>query len=1002
MFKHILLFLLIFPFLCLTAQEPVILDFSKPLPAGKIKFSKRGKTVIRNGALYAPEASSKQPEGLISQKIYPELTPKGAFRLTARFSLQKPRSKQFYLMIWDNKGDFYDKKTGLLKDNSGFTVALARTRDGKRLIPFAWMGFGQKTAVLRGKAFPCTQGKTYTLTFDYNGSGQAEFTVNGKSNALCSVQPGGPLAAAQYRTAIGNRAVGNFYPFDGELYSVKLEQRPAEKLAFHVRGRKVFLRNEKNAALEILIRNVSAQKTGELAPGESKTLQLPVKTRLSVGEYRATVRYAGEQQTFTYRIAPVSHDQMPVILWGYGDHYSHLQNAGFTHGLQSLAVRFLNHKNNQIYLEKPFEELDDMLYTGFRKMDYFNLPHFPSVFKKFPRLSRTGKPIISNRKMNVDANDPAAVAFFSDIARRAAKLYGPHPALAMLDVNSEIRDRTAPSFSRYEKEAYKKFSGKEIPPLVEGKTINFVNLKNFPPDRIVADNDPYLHYYRWFWTVGDGWNNMHSVISDIYHREIKHPFLTYFAPSARQPPVVGAGGRTDLAGQWTYAYPDPLRLTAAIDEVLATADGRPVMHGTQLICYRSQCAPAQIKVTPEPAWVKAHPSARYITIPPDALVEAVWAMLTRPVQGLIFHGDGSFFPPPVKGASIYKMTNPETKPVFEKLMRDVVHPLGATLKKIPDAKSPVAILHSFSSAIFAGRGTYGWGGWPMDLHLALQWGGLSPRVIYEDHLQRGELKEVKILILAHCDILTESVLRKINDFQLRGGIIIADETVPPAILPHIRIRSIERHGKDPLKVKAELTALGKEIREKLKSVYTPEITSDDPDIITYKRGAYLFIINDKRTYGDYFGPWKRMAEKALPVKGEVTISNFKGVVYDPVARRQLPVRYRNGKTVISVDFSGAGGKICLLLPEKLPLPRMNISKEGLITADTGCKETIPVRLEVRDPAGRLTDDTHYAPAEKGKFRYQLALPENAPKGQWQITFRVLPSNAAVSKIHLQK
>lgn len=81
---------------------------------------------------------------------------------------------------------------------------------------------------------------------------------------------------------------------------------------------------------------------------------------------------------------------------------------------------------------------------------------------------------------------------------------------------------------------------------------------------------------------------------------------------------------------------------------------------------------------------------------------------------------------------------------------------------------------------------------------------------------------------------------------------------------------------------------------------------------------------------------------------------------------------------------------------------MNISKEGLITADTGCKETIPVRLEVRDPAGRLTDDTHYAPAEKGKFRYQLTLPENAPKGQWQITFRVLPSNAAVSKTHLQK
>ena len=58
-----------------------------------------------------------------------------------------------------------------------------------------------------------------------------------------------------------------------------------------------------------------------------------------------------------------------------------------------------------------------------------------------------------------------------------------------------------------------------------------------------------------------------------------------------------------MVGQWTYAYPDPLRMTSAADELLAVSGGRPVMHGIQLICYRSQTAPIHKKVSPEPILV---------------------------------------------------------------------------------------------------------------------------------------------------------------------------------------------------------------------------------------------------------------------------------------------------------------------------------------------------------------------------------------------------------------
>lgn len=182
----------------------------------------------------------------------------------------------------------------------------------------------------------------------------------------------------------------------------------------------------------------------------------------------------------------------------------------------------------------------------------------------------------------------------------------------------------------------------------------------------------------------------------------------------------------------------------------------------------------------------------------------------------------------------------------------------------------------------------------------------------------------------------------------------------------------------------------------LEKHHTPEWSSSSNDLIVHTRGNYVFVINDKRTYGDYVGPWKMMAEKALPVKGKITVRKKAGAVYDLVERKMVPFKSANGVTELPVNFSGAGGKLFLLLPEKLPAPGLNVSADGLIIADTDCKETIPVRLEVRDPQGKITDDTHYAAAIAGKFQYQLQIPRNSINGSWQISFTVLPSGKTVS------
>jgi len=986
--------------LCAAGAEEAVLewDFSREKPCSRagLLFRPRGKTVVKEGALYSPDVLRTEPGGYIADKIYPELTPAGAFRFTAEFAIDEPRSTQNFLMLWDNKCDFFIKKSAKAVDNSGFTVALSRTKDGKKFVPHAWLGFGNATFHVGGNAVPFEKGVKYTLEFDYNGSGEAKFFVNGKRNAVREVLPGGALAPARFRTVIGDRVLGHFFRFDGRIFRIVLAPRPAEKLLIVPQGRRTFLRNEKGAEMEILVRNVSRETVSGLAPGQSKVLRVAVPVSLSPGTYKLPVEFGSVRRTVEYRVGPVEHDRMTVVMWGYGDSYRYLQESGFTHGLNSIASKVLFYPSDEKRRTAIYQELDDMLASGFRRMDYFNICHFPAVVKRFPRVSRKGVPIVTNKKMNIDANNPEAIRFLTEIAEKTAKLYGPHPALTMLDLNSEIRDRTAPSFTRFETEAFRRFAGYDVPERVEKKTILYSTIDGFPAGRIIKEDYPYYVYYRWFWSDGDGWNPMHTRISEAYHRHIKHPFFTYFAPAARQPAIQAVGGKADMLGQWTYVNPDPLRLAAAADELLAVANGRPVLQGTQLICYRSQCAPKNVKVDPLPEWVKKNPDASYITAPPDAVVEAIWATLSRGVTGMIFHGDGSFYPPPIKGASIYKYTNAETEPAFRKVMRTVVHPLGPALKRIPDGECKVAILHSFTSAVLAERGSYGWGGWLMNLHLALQWGGLDPRVICEEDILRGKLSQVKVLVLAHCDVLTERIYREITAFQRRGGIVVADGTTPPAILPQVRIAQVARVGKDPLATKAALVALGQELRRKLAPHFVPEVTTSSPDIVARMRGPYLFVINDRRTYGDYFGPWKLMAEKALPVRGTVRVRRQAAAVYDVVAGSKVPLAVKDGEIEIPVDIAGAGGKLFLLPDRDFASPKVEVSPDGVITADAGCAETVPVQLEVRDARGRLTDDTHYAAAAAGKFRYKLHLPANAFPGNWKITFRVLPSGKEVS------
>jgi hypothetical protein len=288
--------------------------------------------------------------------------------------------------------------------------------------------------------------------------------------------------------------------------------------------------------------------------------------------------------------------------------------------------------------------------------------------------------------------DAGVCTVFPKRGQSVAKAYGDHPAFTTALIDTEVRDSNQVSFNAVDVEAYKKFAGADIPAEVTTKGgVDWTKLKDFPADRVIADDHPILKYLRWFWTVGDGWNGLHTAL----HKGVKSSgkVWTFFDPAVRQPSISGAGGGVDVISHWTYTYPDPQKIGMCADQLFAmsAASGKNqrVMKMTQLIWYRSQTAPIGSKAPGEVvAWEDHDPEAAYITIAPMHLKEALWTKISRPIQGIMYHGWQSLVQTDSPGG--YRFTNPNTAPVLKQLIHDVIEPLGPTLMAIPDERSEVA------------------------------------------------------------------------------------------------------------------------------------------------------------------------------------------------------------------------------------------------------------------------------------------------------------------------
>ena len=971
--------------------------------------------------------------------LKPKLSPQGAFTL----EMWVRPGKDFAPAL---QGFLLDKK---YVDHTDYQWLLSPADKGGQRRMVANLGFGTESQAFHSDPVLLAEGIWHHLAFTYDAAGEGRFYMDGRA-AGASRHPGfGSVAPGSKPLSIGDRLGSNYGGFPGTIDEVRIcgGVLNFERVALHIASsRYVWRRMEPAKPMDITVTNLSRKpmkgaflRLGldskdenaplrELAPGKEMTVKYTFNTALKPGTYTLNVRLEDGAYTTTqsadYEIVPrPAPHQMPVVMWGSGaDELDRLKDIGFTHYIGLRADDSATWEAGKPMppgrpadIEASRKVLDKSLSRGLSVVATLSPGGLPERDTKYQRSDRKGVPYT---RTGLDASMPELAPYFENIGRTMAKTYGDHPAFASAIIDSEVRDSSQPSFNPVDVESYRKFAGTDIPAeVVTRNGVNWEKIKDFPQDRVIPDDHPLLKYYRWFWTVGDGWNGLHTALHKGLKSTGRSDLWTFFDPAVRQPSISGAGGSVDVISHWTYTYPDPQCIGLCADQLfamsVASGHNQPVMKMTQLIWYRSQTAPIHSAAPGTVvAWEDHDPEAAYITIAPMHLREAFWTKIARPIQGIMYHGWASLVPTDSTGG--YRYTNPNTVHVLKELLHDVVVPLGPALTQIPDERSEIAYLESFTSQMFAGRGAYGNNtGWAEDMWCALQHAHLQCDVIFEETLLKNGLTGRKVLVMPDCDVLTRSVADKILAWQKKGGKIIADERLCPALKADVVVPSFKRQKKAAEDKAAMMELSSKLGPQVLATGLVPKITCDNPEIIARTRHAgeamYVFVVNDLREAGTYVGQHGLVMENGLPSSGMLSLPGIEANVYDLTNGHQVFAQRHADSIAWRVDLGPCDGRIFMITPKplmdlKLGAPEtaqagnpMEITVDLSDTRQPNVKAVVPVQVEIQDANGRPAEGSGYYATKDGSLKVKLDLAANEDPGIWTVHVRELASRMEAAK-----
>lgn len=791
----------------------------------------------------------------------------------------------------------------------------------------------------------------------------------------------------------------------------------------------------------------AVRKLGALDAGGETEVPVPVETRLrprwrkldiSMTAKSADGKTVAENSSLDYGIGPARGDRMIAQMWHYSQTGTdnperEVAEFGFTHAYNNFTVKGVRTMSPE-WKKEQIRRLDravmnGLMLTGGVVVRYPEGKNRDVYMRKGQDGKSTLRRVGKNRLPQPEVGNPEMVECIRKFTESEAKFLSPHSGFAGALLITENRDHTFPSFGG-EAERYRKETGKTVPVTVTNKTYNLKLAQARFPGGIVPDDDDILAYYTWFWRGGDGWPGYISAAAEAFNR--RQPpddenYFTFWDPAVRCPPIWGAPGKVRMLNQWCYANPEPLNVAGPAEEMLAMTSGTPGQRTsimTQLICYRVLLAPKGVTPASPPEWLARRPDANFITIAPDVLSEATWSMLAKPVDAVMYHGWGTVFDTGDKKS--YVFTNGEAAGRLKSLFENVISPLGPTLKRLGRETPRVAVLESFTTVAMGGGGSWGWTAPSVTF---LQRARLDPRVIYEDMIRRGDLKDVQVLYAPQCRFLPESIVKAIREFQARGGLLLGDENLVPALKPDIKVplvsfapppasdlvagmEEFERANKDTdrqrgtRRAKVRMTAQAEDLRKRLLPLYRPLSDSSSPEIVVFNRKYrdtdYVFAVNDHRTFGDYVGQWGRQMEKGLPFSGWISLNGAAGrtgAVYELSRGEKVDFERVGGDVRVKVDYETTDGRMFVFLPRPIASVKAVatecVERGGVIEAEFRITDSsgaladalLPVEMRVYDSAGRELDGARYTCAVGGTAKISLATNLDDAGGDYRVVCR---------------
>ncbi len=974
-----------------------------------------------------------------------DLSPPGAFTLELWIK-PKPELDAEY------PDSFLLDKKYVADDN--YQLILGRPdRNGSRTLRTC-LGFGRDSSTWHARPAKFEPGVWQHVAFTYDGAGTGRFFLNGLPWGSETIDGRKSISPGRHFLSIGDRIGSYYHGFPGFIDQVRVSRGVLEfrRAGFAMTSpRSCFLRMEADTIARFRVTNlrrepleeaetsISLAGMGEkrtdvrqLAPGEAVEIDYPIDTRLRPDAYPLVAVLAVEgpkpyrsEESFTVRIVPRPTPRFPVLMWGvYGGvskEAERLKRIGFTHVLglgADYAKIFEAVRPTQAADDEKTaatrETLDEALADRLGVVASLSPGAAMRGREEFRRVDRNGKPY---DREDICGLFPGLEEYCYNVGASVAQTYGQFPAFRAAMIHTEVRDHANPCFHAHDRAAFRQHAGFDIPPQVASRRgVDYEKLPDFPADRVIPEDHPLYVYYRWYWKTGDGWNGLNTAVDRGLKSTGRDDLWTYHDPAARVASVYGSGGRVDYLSQWTYSYPDPIRIGLATDELLAFAGGGPpgrqVMKMTQIIWYRSQTAPQAKKPGAGPPyqarWEREQPDAPFVTIAPMHLREAFWTKIARPIKGIMYHGWQSLVP--CEAPASYRFTHPQTQHELARLVRQVVRPLGPTLLEVPPVESDVAFLESFASEMFAGRGTYGWGrGWGADAYHVMLYAHLQPEIVFDETIVDRGLDRFRVLVMPDCDVLTRPMAERIKAFQAGGGLVVGDERTCPAIKPDLVLPVYRRTGRAD-EDKAALVATAASLREELDGRYARYVDASDPNVIPYRRRYeetdYVFVANDRREFGQYVGHHGKVMEDGLPSEAVLTIRRPGGFVYDLVERRPVGAETKDGVLAFTTQLGPCDGRLYMIASR--PVAGVAIQAPGEVERGgrAVCSiravdpegqpldAVVPVEVEVRDAEGREAEFSGSYAAVDGTLEIALDVAPNDPPGTWQITARELASGTS--------